>query len=102
MSKPIKLTEFLDRAPIQFLECRALQHSWDSNKGDVVRDGARIEWTLPCDRCGAKKTFVLNRKGQIIKSSRYSYAKGYSIEGGTSKQVRGVIRLTLLEVLEDD
>lgn len=90
--------EYIDRTPISFLQCRAWQHTWNLEAGQVERTGRTYLWEVPCTVCGAVKTRMLSSDGKIMRSS-YKYPNGYLAAGEMmlDEKARGMVRLSVLE-----
>ncbi|ANA85850.1 hypothetical protein PBI_WOES_79 [Gordonia phage Woes] len=78
------------------LRCRIYGHDWDA-VGDIVFTTEGYWETLLCDRCGVRRTALIERGTGYVKRRRYNYPKGYQIKGGVTRQELGKIRLQVMK-----
>lgn len=87
--------------PEAMIACRSYGHSWEPRTVERVPQRRQFQVTLECKRCNTFRLRLLDDRGEIL-ANRYSYAKGYQVEGGRmDEDERNLIRLRSLQALMD-
>lgn len=87
---------YLDEIPEQYLDCRAMTHSW--RRTSLSKDIKSKLWhqVLTCQRCLTERVIELTFKG-AIHSSHYNYSEGYLLKaapkGGLTQDDRAALRV---------
>lgn len=76
-----------DDMPLEFLQCRDLQHSWDATDIFVTQPTPNeLRRELTCTRCGGIKAQLLDLRTFEVLSTSYEMPIGYRVRGGLKKQ----------------
>ena len=82
---------------VKQLYCRDFGHAWEPWTAHAIRGGG-YEQVLRCARCTTRRSRLLDRRGEPVRSG-YDYADGYLIAGlgrltGTDK---GAVRIASIQ-----
>jgi hypothetical protein len=67
--------------PREYAQCRAYRHAWRPTTVEVLPRKAGYIQGLACIRCGAQRTYQIDRYGYIVKRNHYVYPEGYALQG---------------------
>ena len=78
---------------LSHMMCRTYGHAWQPKTVEIV--GAMFVSRLECVRCETKRTWTLNRRGEVVRNG-YTYAPGYLLHGDEDRPTRADVRATYL------
>lgn len=93
---PFDLDQAIADMPIEFVECRDMNHSWRRFSARWMASEHHYESILRCARCQAEKVRFLSSTGRILSAPKYEYREGYLLpkgHGNLSSDDRDRIRL---------
>jgi hypothetical protein len=94
---PTEAARAADQWTQEVLECRTLQHAWQSRSASYSKRYRYYSRTLACTRCGTLKHQELDQEGYIT-ASWYSYPKDYLSDlGRMTSQDNAVLRKASLD-----
>lgn len=102
MSKPKSFSAQVGEQTDAYLHCRDLMHNWKTKSARRIQN--TFEHVIECLSCGAEKTRILSRRGEILASRFTHYPEGYVMKGTgrLTHDMRAAVRLEALSRLTSE